>query len=157
MDIELPGINGVEGLKRVKAIAPSVDVVMLTVFDEYEKIFQAICSGASGYVLKSSPVEKIIESLQEILNGGAPMSPKIAKSVLTMFSKFTASPSEYGLTRREHEILGYLVEGYIKKEIATKTELSFFTIDKHMRNIYLKLNVHNRSGAVAKALKEHIF
>ena len=154
MDIGLPGMDGIEGMKRVKILAPSVQVIILTVFDDYEKIFRAICAGASGYLLKSASAEKIIESLEEILEGGAPMSAQIARKVLTMFPQGREPQSNYALTPREREILKLVVDGFIKKEIASQTGLSYHTIDKHVRNIYEKLNVHTRTGAVSKALKE---
>ena len=154
MDIGLPGMDGIEGMKRVKILAPSVQVIILTVFDDYEKIFRAICAGASGYLLKSASAEKIIESLEEILEGGAPMSAQIARKVLTMFPQGREPQSNYALTPREREILKLVVDGFIKKEMASQTGLSYHTIDKHVRNIYEKLNVHTRTGAVSKALKE---
>ena len=156
MDIGLPGMDGIEGMKHIKVIAPSVQVIMLTVFDDYDKIFSAICAGANGYLLKSTPVDKIVDSLKEILDGGAPMSAQIARKVLTMFPQRHDSYPDHALTPREQGILKLLVEGYIKKEIASQLGLSYHTIDKHMRNIYTKLNVHTRTGAVAKALKERL-
>lgn len=156
MDIGLPGMNGIEGVKRVKAISPETLVVMLTVFDENDMIFRAICAGASGYLLKSESTEKIISSLQEVLNGGAPMNAQIARKVVDMFSRLATTKGDYGLTRRELEILQTLVDGLPKKQIADKLFLSFHTIDMHMRSIYTKLQVHSRSGAVAKALKENL-
>jgi len=156
MDIGLPGISGIEGVRRVKAISPETRVVMLTVFDENDMIFQAICAGASGYLLKSEPTDKIVSSLQEVLNGGAPMNAQIARKVVDMFSRLAAPKGDYGLTSREREILQSLVDGLPKKVIADKLFLSFHTIDMHMRSIYTKLQVHSRSGAVAKALKENL-
>ncbi len=156
MDIGLPGINGIEGVRRVKAISPETLVVMLTVFDENDMIFQAICAGASGYLLKSESTQKIISSLQDVLNGGAPMNAQIARKVVDMFSHLAAPKGDYGLTSREREILQSLVDGLSKKQIADKLFLSFHTIDMHMRGIYSKLQVHSRSGAVAKALKENL-
>ncbi len=156
MDIGLPGMNGIEGVRRVKAISPETRVVMLTVFDENDMIFQAICAGASGYLLKSESTEKIVSALQEVLNGGAPMNAQIAAKVLNMFSRLAAPKGNYGLTSREREILQCLVDGLAKKQIADKLFLSFHTIDMHMRGIYTKLQVHSRSGAVAKALKENL-
>ncbi len=156
MDIGLPGMSGIEGVKRVKAISPETLVVMLTVFDENDMIFKAICAGASGYLLKSESTEKIISSLQDVLNGGAPMNAQIARKVVDMFSRLATTKGDYGLTRREVEILQTLVDGLPKKQIADKLFLSFHTIDMHMRSIYTKLQVHSRSGAVAKALKENL-
>jgi DNA-binding NarL/FixJ family response regulator len=156
MDIGLPGMDGIEALKQIKEIAPSIKIIMLTVFDDHDKIFRAICSGADGYILKSTSVDKIIESLQEIICGGAPMSPQIAQKVLKMFAHIAAPHTGYRLTVQEKKILSLLVEGHLKKQIADLAQLSFHTIDKHMRNIYTKLNVHSRSGAIAKALKENL-
>ncbi len=156
MDIGLPGMDGIEGVRRLKAMAPSIEVVMLTAFDENDKIVQAICAGASGYLLKNTSAEDIIESLKAILNGGAPINAQIARKVLQMFSKIAATHDDYGLTVREKEILRLLIDGLIAKQIADKLSISYHTIDTHIRNIYSKLQVHNRSGAVAKALKERI-
>jgi len=156
MDIGLPGLDGIEGIGRVKSIAPSIQVIMLTVFDENERIFQAICAGASGYLLKSAAPDKIIESLKEILTGGAPVNAHIARKMLDMFARFGAPRGEYDITRAEKDILHLLVEGEPKKQIAHQLGISFHTVDTHLRNIYTKLQVHNRSGAVAKALKERL-
>lgn len=156
MDIGLPGMNGIEGVKRIKAISPSTDIIMLTIYEEDEKVFRAICSGANGYLLKSSSGEEIIHAINEVLEGGAPMNAQIARRVLDMFTNLAAPQGEYGLTDREKEILKLLTEGLTKKGIADKLFLSFFTIDTHLKNIYAKLHVHTRSGAVAKVLKEHL-
>ena len=156
MDIGLPGINGIEGTKRVKAIAPSIQVMMLTAFDENEKIFQALCAGASGYLLKSDTPEKIVDSLREIAIGGAPINAQIAKKVLDMFMKIAAPMADYGLTTREKDVLRLLVDGLLKKQIAAQLSISYHTVDTHIRNIYEKLHVQSRSGAIAKALRERI-
>lgn len=156
MDIGLPGIDGIEGTRRMKSIASSIDVVMLTAFDQNDKIVQAICAGATGYLLKNAPAEEIIASLRSILSGGAPMNAQIARKVLQMFSSIAGIHGDHGLTSREKEILHFLVEGLIAKQIADKLGISYHTTDTHIRNIYSKLQVHNRSGAVAKALKERI-
>lgn len=156
MDIGLPGLDGIEGIKKVKSIAPSIQVIMLTVFDDTEKIFQSICAGASGYLLKSAPPDNIIESLKEILTGGAPINAQIARKMLGMIAHIAARKGEYEITRAEKDILRLLVEGELKKQIAHKLGVSFHTVDSHLRNIYTKLQVHSRSGAVAKALKEKL-
>jgi len=156
MDIGLPGLNGIEGIRRVKSIAPSIQVIMLTVFDDNEKIFQAICAGASGYLLKSATPDRIIESLKEILTGGSPINAQIARKMLGMFAHIAAPKGEYAITRAEKEILRLLVEGEPKKQIAHQLGVSFHTVDTHLRNIYTKLQVHSRSGAVAKALRERL-
>jgi len=156
MDIGLPGMNGVEGVKRVKALSPSTDIIMLTVYDDDENVFRAICAGASGYLLKNAPAESILTAIDELLSGGAPMNGGIARRVLEMFAKTSLPKSEYGLTPREKEILQLLVDGFTMREIADKLFVSYHTIDTHQKNIYVKLHVHSRSGAVAKALKENL-
>jgi DNA-binding NarL/FixJ family response regulator len=156
MDIGLPGIDGIEGIERVKGIAPSIKVIMLTVFEDDDKIFQAICAGASGYLLKSAAPERIVESLKEILVGGAPINSQIAKKMLEMFARMTPAKDKYGITDAEKKILRLLVEGEPKKKIAHELGISFYTVDTHLRNIYAKLQVHSQSGAVAKALKERL-
>lgn len=156
MDIGLPGLDGIEGIRRVKAIVPSVQVIILTVFDDNEKIFRAICAGATGYLLKSAPPDEIIRSLTEILKGGAPVNAQIAKKMLDMFVEIAAPRGSYDLTKAEKEILQRLIAGDPKKQIAYDLGVSFHTVDTHLRNIYVKLQVHSRSGAVAKALKERL-
>lgn len=157
VDVELPGINGVEAVQRIKSISPATRIIMLTVFDDHDKIFRAICAGASGYLLKTSPIEKVLESVRDVYAGGAPMTPRVAHSVLDMFSRMVVPHQDYGLTAREQSILELMTEGLLKKEIAEKLTLSYHTVDTHLRNIYAKLHVNTRSGAVAKALKERLF
>lgn len=155
MDVGLPGMSGIEGTREVKKIAPAMDVVVLTVFEDSDTIVQAIRAGASGYLLKSSPLDVTVDALKTIKSGGAPMSPQVAKKILSLYTD-EPSQDQYHLSPREKEILTYLVEGLIKKEIATKLDISFHTIDHHLRNIYAKLQVQSRSGAIAKALKERL-
>jgi DNA-binding NarL/FixJ family response regulator len=157
LDVELPGINGIEAIQRIKALSPSTRIIMLTVFDSHEKIFKAICAGASGYLLKTSPAEKIVASISEVHRGGASMEPKVARYVLDMFARLAPPRQDYGLTPREEKILELMTQGLIKKEIADQLSLSYHTVDTHLRNIYTKLHVHTRTGAVAKALKERLF
>jgi DNA-binding NarL/FixJ family response regulator len=157
VDVELPGIDGIEAVRRIKTISPATRIIMLTVFDDHDKIFKAICAGASGYLLKTSPVSKIVESIRDVYAGGASMTPRVAHSVLDMFSRLSVPQRDYGLTAREQSILELMTEGLIKKEIAEKLSLSYHTVDTHLRNIYAKLHVNTRSGAVAKALKERLF
>ncbi len=157
LDIELPGINGVEAVKRLKSLSPATKVIMFTVVDSDDKIFKAICSGASGYLLKTSSAQKITEAIREVHSGGAPMTPKVARSVLDMFARIPHPVEDYGLTDREREILDLTVKGLIKKEIADELSLSYHTVDTHLRNIYTKLHVHTRGSAVAKAVKERLF
>jgi DNA-binding NarL/FixJ family response regulator len=156
MDIGLPGMNGIEGVRRAKAIAPALQVVILTVFDDTGNIVQAISAGASGYLHKGSSLETIVESLKSILTGGAPINPQIAKTILEVFAAASPPVVDYGLTPREKEVLNFLIEGLPKKQIADRLFVTFHTIDKHLRNIYGKLQVQSRSGAVAKVLKGRI-
>jgi DNA-binding NarL/FixJ family response regulator len=156
MDIGLPGMSGIEGIRHVKAIVPSVEVVMLTVFEDTDNIIRSIGAGASGYLHKGASLDEIVDSLKSMLRGGAPINPQIARRVLDMFSRVAAPPTDYGLTSREKEVLSLLVDGLSKKQIAGKLFVSFNTVDKHVRNIYDKLEVQTRSGAVAKVLKEHL-
>ncbi|RMF58741.1 MAG: DNA-binding response regulator [Calditrichaeota bacterium] len=156
LDIGLPGMNGVECIPQIKSLSPASKIVMLTIHDDDDNVFKAICAGASGYLLKDAPAEEIVLAIESVLQGGAPMNSHIAKKVLDLFKKLAAPPANYGLTIREKEILKLLVEGLSKKQIAAKLFLSYHTVDTHIRNIYQKLEVHTRSGAVAKALKEHL-
>lgn len=156
LDIELPGINGVEAVRRIKSLSPSTRIIMFTVVDSHDKIFNAISAGASGYLLKTSSAQKIVEAIREVHTGGAPMTPQVARSVLEMFARIQAPRQDYGLTEREQNILELMVDGMIKKEIADKLSISYHTVDTHLRNIYTKLHVHTRGGAVAKAVKERL-
>lgn len=157
LDVGLPGMNGIEGTRRIKARAPATQVIMLTVYDDHEKVFQALCAGASGYLLKTADVEAIIGAIEQVLAGGAPMNPRVARLVLDMFTHLAVPPrKDYGLSPREREILEWMVQGLIKKEIAERCGLSYHTVDNHLRSIYTKLHVHTRSGAVAKAVTERL-
>lgn len=157
LDVELAGMNGIEGLGKIKALAPGIRVVMLTVFENHERVFRAICAGASGYLLKASPFDKIVESIHQVMTGGSPMSPRVATSVLEMFTKMVTPKKDFGLTERERQVLELMKEGLTKKEIAGRLELSFHTVDDYLRNIYAKLHVHSQAGAVAKAMKHELF
>jgi DNA-binding NarL/FixJ family response regulator len=157
LDVGLPGMSGIEGIQHIKTAAPATQIIMLTMFDDHDKVFQSICAGASGYLLKTATPGKITDAIQEVLAGGAPMNSRVARSVLDMFAKLAAPHADYGLTGREKMVLELMVRGLIKKEIADELSLSYHTIDTHLRNIYQKLHVHTRTGAVAKALKERLF
>jgi DNA-binding NarL/FixJ family response regulator len=156
MDLGLPGMNGIEGTRRVRERSPSIPVVMLTVHQSNDRIFEAICAGASGYLLKSATGDEILHSLENVLDGGAAINGRIARRVLDMFTRMATPQADYGLSPREKQILEQLVDGYTKQEIAERLFLSPHTIDTHVRSIYTKLHVNNRSGAVAKALREHL-
>ncbi|MFQ5674293.1 MAG: LuxR C-terminal-related transcriptional regulator, partial [bacterium] len=130
--------------------------LMLTVFDDDDKIFNAICHGASGYLLKTTTSEDLAKYITDVVIGGAAMSPSVAARVLRMFTKFSAPKKEYGLTGREKEILQHLVNGMSKKHIASHLHLSLFTVDTHLKNIYAKLHVHSQVDVVAKALRERL-
>lgn len=156
MDIGLPGMSGIDGVKRIKAISPATEILMLTIHEEDDKVFRAICAGADGYLLKSSPGDEILRAVRDVLAGGSPMNAQIARKVLAMFSDMAAPKGDYGLTVREKEILRLMTDGLQKKAIAEKLFVSFFTIDTHLKNIYTKLHVHSGTGAVAKVLKEKL-
>jgi DNA-binding NarL/FixJ family response regulator len=156
MDIGLPGMDGIEGLKRIKSISPATDIIMLTIHEEDDKVFKAICSGANGYLLKSSTSEEIIHAIKEVQGGGAPINAQIARKVLDMIAHTNPPTPDYGLTNREKEILHLIVEGLTLKQTADKVFLSYHTVDTHVRNIYSKLQVHSRAALVAKSSKERL-
>lgn len=155
MDIGLPNISGIEGVKMVKENFPDIQVMMFTVFEDDEKIFEAIRVGASGYLLKKTPPEEITEAVRELYNGGAPMSASIARKVIKSFHIQPANNvEEYQLTPREKEILHALVDGLSYKKIADKFVVSISTIRTHICNIYHKLHVNSKAEAVAKVLRK---
>jgi DNA-binding NarL/FixJ family response regulator len=154
MDIGLPAINGIEGVRTVKSNFENIQVIMFTVFEDDEKIFEAIRSGASGYLLKKTPPEEILDAINELHDGGAPMSPSIARKVIQAFQVKPSSVLEdHQLTSREKEILYALVDGLSYKKIAEKYFVSIHTVRSHISNIYEKLHVNSKSQAVAKVLQ----
>ena len=154
MDIGLPKISGIEGVRTVKSNFPSVQVLMFTVFEDDEKIFDAIRAGASGYLLKKTPPDEIIEAIKDLYHGGAPMSASIARKVIRSFqSPATPVKQDFQLTARESEILYSLVDGLSYKKIADKYVVSISTVRTHICNIYHKLHVNSKAEAVAKILK----
>lgn len=159
MDLGLPGMGGLEGTRRLKSIIPTADVIILTVHEDSDKVFDAICAGASGYLLKPSSSDTILDAVRDVRTGAAVINPSIARKVLSLFARLAEPRSgaqEYGLTSREREILQLLVDGLTIRQIAGKIDVSFHTVDTHIRNIYSKLHVHNRGGAVAKAIQERL-
>ena len=155
VDIGLPGISGIEGLPQLQAKYPGTALLMLTVYEDDERIFQALCAGAGGYLLKKTPAAKLLESLGEMVGGGAPMSPEIARRVLRLFREVRPPQRAHcDLTPHELRLLKLLVEGHNYQSAAGELGVSFSTINFHMQNIYGKLHVHSKSEAVAKALRE---
>jgi DNA-binding NarL/FixJ family response regulator len=154
VDIGLPGMSGIEGMKILKERYPGLLVVALTVFDDDDNIFAALCAGASGYILKKTPPARLLENLKELVSGGAPISPEVAARVIKLFKNYTpAAGTKTRLTQQETEILKLLVEGHNYKTAAAELEITSNTVAFHLRNIYQKLQVHSKSGAVAKALR----
>jgi DNA-binding NarL/FixJ family response regulator len=156
LDVGLPGMDGIAGLRLFRESMPKTLLIILTVFEDDDKIFRAICAGASGYLLKTAPVRDIAAAIRDTLEGGSPMTSRVARRVLAMFSSFAPEQKNYGLTAREKEILQFMVAGHIKKEIADRMSLSVHTVNTHMRHIYEKLHVTTGTGAVAKALQERL-
>lgn len=149
MDIELPGMNGIEAIPKIKALSPNTQVVVVTVYENDDLVFKALCEGASGYLTKNMPSQKLIDSLKELENGGAPMSTNIARLVVSSFHKNRQSP----LTARELEVLELLSSGKSYSTIADQLFVDKETVKSHIKNIYLKLEVHSKAEAIEKAKK----
>jgi DNA-binding NarL/FixJ family response regulator len=157
MDIDMNGMTGIEAVNVVRGFDKEVKIIILTVFDDNRNVINAICAGASGYLLKKYSFEKLFSSIAEVLDGGAPMSANIARMVIDHVAGGSSSTAEkFDLTTREKEILNDLVKGLSYKMIAASLNISFETVKSHIRNIYEKLHVHNQSEAVAKAIKNRI-
>jgi DNA-binding NarL/FixJ family response regulator len=152
MDIGLPGMSGIEGVRKIKEKLPDIDILILTVHNDSKKVFEALCAGACGYLIKDTPPARLLESISEAYNGGAPMSSQIARMVVDSFK--TKSHDE--LTQRETEVLTQLCKGKSYKMIANTLFISEETVRRHIKNIYRKLEVGSKSEAVVKALKERI-
>ena len=157
MDIEMPGMNGIEAVQMIKEQFPETKILMETIFDDDEKIFKSICAGAEGYILKNTSPAEIMESIKEIYEGGSPMTPSIANRVLKMVKeKPYVSDNSFDLSLREKEILAFLVKGMSYKMVASNCFISIETVNVHVKNIYKKLQVHSKTEAVAKAIKNRI-
>ncbi len=162
MDIEMPGINGIQAVKIVKQKFPRINVMMQTAFENDENIFEAICAGASGYILKNTPPARILECIVEVYQGGSPMSPSVARKVLGFLQKPKVEKKqdtiaeEYNLTVREKEVLTCLVNGMSYKMIAERCTISYETVRSHMKSIYSKLHVASMTEAVAKAINQKL-
>ena len=150
MDIGLPGMDGIECLRQIKQSIPKLLVIMLTVFEDDDRVFESIVSGADGYLLKKTTAPKILEALKDVLNGGAPMSNQIAKRVLDKFRVHPNEDETQILSKREKEILDQLAKGYTHKQIAENLFISPETVRGHLKNIYQKLHVHSKTEAVSK-------
>jgi DNA-binding NarL/FixJ family response regulator len=156
-DLGLPGISGVEGIGRLRQIFPTTPIIALTIFDNDDQVFNALCNGANGYLLKNTPPARLLEALQEAVAGGSPMSPQVASRVVRLFREFRPSEhANYRLTPQETELLKLLIEGHHKKTAAAELGISFHTVSFHLSNIYEKLQVHSKTEAVAKALREKL-
>ena len=153
MDINIPGKNGIDAVKEIKDHFPAIQVCMQTVFEDENKIFASLCAGASGYILKSSPPDKILQAIREVANGGAFFTPSVAKKVLLNFHQQLQHAEYIQLTEKEKEVLKLLVDGLSYKMIAEKSGVSFHTIHTHIKHIYDKMHVNSKGEAVAKAIK----
>lgn len=156
-DIGLPGMSGIEGVKILKERFPQILILMITVYDDDDRIFDALCAGASGYLLKKTAPAKLLDSLKEAMGGGAPMSPEVARRVISLFRDVRPPErADYDLTPHETRLLKLLVEGHNYKTAAAKLGVTTATISFHLQRIYEKLQVHSKSEAVAKAIKNRI-
>ena len=157
VDIGLPGMSGIEGARRLREQHPALLVMMLTVYGDDERIFEAMCAGACGYLLKKTPPARLLESLREVVAGGAPMSPEVARRVVQLFQRFHPPESaDYRLSTTEMRLLKLLAEGHHYKTAAAEMQISINTVSYHLRSIYQKLQVHSKSEAVAKALRDQL-
>ncbi len=158
MDIDMPGMNGIEAVKVIRNNFPTVQVLMFTVFDDDEKVFAAIKAGAGGYILKNADPENLLHAISEVYNGGAPMTPGIARKVLLQFQDMLPDENkDYHLSQREKEVLALLVEGHPYKVIGSKLNITYDTVRAHMKKIYEKLHVASMTEAVAKAINQKLF
>jgi DNA-binding NarL/FixJ family response regulator len=156
MDINIPVKNGIEAVKEIKEKFPQVQVCMQTVFEDDDKVFASLCAGASGYILKNTTPDKILQAIREVNDGGAFFTPSIAKKVLHNFQLQPEKAEYIQLTEKEKEVLKYLVDGLSYKMIADKMAVSFHTIHSHIKNSYEKLHVNSKGEAVAKAIKNKL-
>ena len=156
-DLGLPGMSGVEGIEILHERYPQLPILALTVYDSDEKVFRALCAGATGYLLKNTAPARLLESIKEAMTGGAPMSPEVAARVVKLFREFSPPASaDYHLTPQETQLLKLLIEGHYKKTAAREMGITTNTVSFHLKNIYQKLQVHSKTEAVAKALRERL-
>lgn len=156
LDVGLPRMDGIEGIGHFKSRAPRAAILILTVFEDDEKIFRAVCAGASGYLLKSQPVATIASAIEQAIAGGSPMNPRVASRVLAMFAKLAPAKKDFGLTEREQAVLRCMAAGLTRKQIPAATQLNPHTADYVMRCIYKKLHVNCATAAVSVAVREHL-
>lgn len=156
MDIEMPGVDGIGGVSIIKKSFPDIRIIMQTVFQDEEKIFASLKAGAEGYILKNASVENIIQSIEDVHTGGAYMTPSVALRVMNYFGKPDRKIESYNLSPREKEVLKYLTDGLSYKMIADKMNVTYFTVNAHVKKIYEKLHVHSLGEAVALALKKNV-
>jgi len=157
VDLGLPGMDGIEGIRTLNQSYPKIPLVVLSVFEDDNRIFRAICAGASGYLLKKTPPERLLSSLREVAAGGSPMSPEVARRVVELFRRFRAPSSDsFDLTPQEKRVLRLLVEGHNYKTAADELRVTINTISFHVRHIYEKLQVHSKAAAVAKAINNNL-
>jgi DNA-binding NarL/FixJ family response regulator len=160
IDIGLPGMSGIDGIRRLKSEFPRLSCLVLSVFQDDNRIFEAICAGASGYLLKTTPPDRLLASLREVVEGGSPMTPEVARRVVDLFRRF-GSPKktekeDSNLTPHQKRILALLANGYTFKAVAAELSVTVDTISYHARGIYDKLQVHSKSAAIAKAIKNNV-
>jgi DNA-binding NarL/FixJ family response regulator len=156
-DIGLPGMNGIDGIRILKERYPQMQILMLTVYDDDDRIFDALCAGASGYLLKRTPPAKLLENIREAMSGGSPVSPEVATRVIRFFREFhNPDREDYALTPHETRLLKLLTEGYNYQTAAEKLGVSYNTIKFHVRHIFDKLQVHSKSEAVLKAMRDRL-
>jgi DNA-binding NarL/FixJ family response regulator len=156
-DIGLPGMSGIEGIRILKGRFPDIPIMALTVYDHEGEIFDALCAGANGYLLKNTPPARLLEGLREVLQGGAPMSPEVARRVVALFREFRPPDrASHNLTQQETELLKLLIEGHNYKTAAAELSISTNTVKFHLKNVYEKLQVHSKTEAVAKALRDKL-
>ena len=153
MDIQLPGMSGIEGMKIIQQKYPDIEIIMLTVYHDSHKIFDSLKAGASGYLLKHTSLPEIKDAIELLMQGGAPMSPQIARKVITHFNDRGQKQQESNLTNREQDIVNGLVDGLSYKLIADRLDISIDTVRAHIRNIYKKLHVNSKAEVIAKSLR----
>ena len=156
-DLGLPGMSGLDGIKRLRELLADTPILVLTIYDNDDQIFAALCNGANGYLLKNTTPARLLDALQDAADGGSPMSPAIASRVIKLFREFKpVASASYHLTPQETELLKLLVEGHHKKTAARELGISIHTVSFHLKNIYEKLQVHSKTEAVAKALRDRV-